>query len=152
MFSAIQQILQDLPEAMEVAGVPGVVFSIIENCRITSAHAIGVSDSETRELIAENTVFQVGSLGKPVFAYGVLSLSQEGQIDLDTPLNDYLSLPESEELPQLKTITARQALTHTTGLQNWRFNDEDKLAFDFQPGTNFSYSGEGFFYVQRVIE
>ncbi|HJR81730.1 MAG TPA: serine hydrolase domain-containing protein, partial [Anaerolineales bacterium] len=47
---------------------------------------------------------------------------------------------------------ARQALTHTTGLQNWRFNDEDKLAFDFQPGTNFSYSGEGFFYVQRVIE
>jgi CubicO group peptidase (beta-lactamase class C family) len=137
---------------MEVAGVPGIVFSFIEKNRVLSTHAIGVKNAETKEPVAENTVFQAASLSKPVFTYGVLSLQQEGRIDLDKPLNDYLSLPESDEIPQLKQITARQALTHTTGLQNWRFDIGDKFEFGFEPGKGFAYSGEGFFYVQRVIE
>jgi CubicO group peptidase (beta-lactamase class C family) len=113
---------------------------------------MGVTNSETREPISENTVFQAASLSKPVFTYGVLSLQQQGKLELDRPLHDYLPLPESEYAPQLKQITARQALTHTTGLQNWRFGPEDQLKFAFEPGTSFSYSGEGFFYVQRVVE
>jgi CubicO group peptidase (beta-lactamase class C family) len=143
---------ENISRNMEVTGVPGLVFSLIESGQLKSTYTIGVKNSETKEPVAENTILQAASLSKPVFTYGVLSLEQEGKLDLDKPLDDYLSLPESDELPQLKQITARQALTHTTGLQNWRFNSEDKFEFGFSPGTDFSYSGEGFFYVQRVIE
>lgn len=141
-----------IEQNMEVAGIPGIVFSLIEKHQLTSTYTIGVKNSETQEPSTENTVFQAASLSKPVFSYGVLSLQQEGRIELDRPLHDYLPLPESTEVHQLKQITARQALTHSTGLQNWRFDSEDKLEFAFEPGTNFSYSGEGFFYLQRVIE
>jgi CubicO group peptidase (beta-lactamase class C family) len=40
-------------------------------------------------------------------------------------------------------------LTHTSGLPNW---SSDPLAFDFKPGTNWQYSGEGFMLLQRVVE
>lgn len=145
-------LIENIQHYIEVAGVPGLVFSIIERGQLKSTHAVGVKNSETQEPITSATVFQAASFSKPVFTYGVLLLVREGKLDLDKALNDYLSLPEANEIPQLKQITARQALTHTTGLQNWRFDSEDKFEFAFPPGTNFSYSGEGFFYVQRVVE
>jgi CubicO group peptidase (beta-lactamase class C family) len=144
--------LETIKQNMEAAGMPGLALSILENHQLKSTHAIGVKNADTKEPVTENTTFEAASLSKPVFTYGVLSLVREGKIDLDRPLNDYLSLPESNEIPQLRRITARQALTHTTGLQNWRSKIEDKLKFAFEPGTGFSYSGEGFFYVQRVVE
>ena len=147
--SSLQQIIET---GMEVAGIPGIALCIIEGNSLAETQVFGVKDSETREPVSADTVFQAASLSKPVFTYGVLSLVQEGKFDLDRPLHDYLPLPESEEIPQLKQITARQALTHTTGIQNWRFDKEDKFEFAFEPGKGFSYSGEGFFYVQDVIE
>jgi CubicO group peptidase (beta-lactamase class C family) len=145
-------LLETISQYLEVAGVPGLAFSLIENHQLKSTHVVGVKNFETKEPVVENTVFQAASLSKPVFTYGVLSLQQEGKFNLDKPLDEYLSLPEADGIPQLKRITARQALTHTTGLQNWRFDDEDRFEFAFEPGADFSYSGEGFFYVQRVIE
>jgi CubicO group peptidase (beta-lactamase class C family) len=144
--------LEKIQQDMEIAGVPGLAFSVIENYQLKSVHPVGLKNSETKQPVTENTVFEAASLSKPVFTYGALSLQREGKLDLDKPLNDYLSLPESDELPQLKRITARQALTHTTGLQNWRSRGENKFKFAFEPGSGFSYSGEGFVYVQRVIE
>ena len=144
---------EKLLEFMEAAGVPGLAFSVIQNRQIISTQVIGIKNAEIKDdPITEDTIFQAASLSKPVFTYGVLTLQQEGKLDLDKPLHDYLPLPEANEIPQLKLITARQALTHTSGLQNWRFDIEDKFEFEFEPGTGFSYSGEGFFYVQRVIE
>ena len=147
--NSTKQIIQT---GMEVASVPGIALSIMEEHKITETQVFGVKNSETREPVSTDTVFQAASLSKPVFSYGVLSLVQEGKFNLDRPLHEYLPLPEADEVPQLKQITARQALTHTTGLQNWRFDIEDKFEFAFEPGKGFSYSGEGFFYIQRVIE
>lgn len=144
--------LETIQKNMEVAGVPGLVFGIIENRQLISVQPVGVKNSETKERITENTLFEAASLSKPVLTYGILSLQNEGKFDLDKPLHDYLPLPEADEAPQLKQITARQALTHTTGLQNWRNKAEDKFKFAFAPGADFSYSGEGFFYLQRVVE
>jgi len=144
--------LENIRRDMDIAGVPGLAVSIIEDRQIKSTHAVGVKNAETQEPISGDTLFEAASLSKPVFTCGVLSLQQEGKFDLDRPLHQYLPLPESEDVPRLKQVTARQALTHTTGLQNWRFKSEDKLKFSFEPGTGFSYSGEGFFYVQRVVE
>jgi CubicO group peptidase (beta-lactamase class C family) len=54
--------------------------------------------------------------------------------------------------PRTKQVTARHALTHSAGWQNWRFAKGSQLQFAFTPGEKFQYSGEGFFLLQRVVE
>ena len=86
--------------------MPGLVFSLIEERQLKATHTAGVKNSETREPVSENTVFQAASLSKPVFAYGVLSLQQDGKFDLDKPLDDYLSGPPVR-VPLLQSVRLR---------------------------------------------
>ena len=72
-------------------------------------------------------------------------------MDLDTPLTRYTSTRFLEGDPQLNLITAHHVLTHTTGFPNWR-NNREPLAIQFTPGTKSLYSGEGFHYLQSVVE
>jgi CubicO group peptidase (beta-lactamase class C family) len=101
--------------------------------------------------VTEQTVFEAASLSKPVFAYLVLGLEREGVIDLGRPIGDYLALPNREDA-RARTITARHLLSHSGGWRNWRFAREHLLTADFEPGSRFSYSGEGFAFLQRVVE
>jgi CubicO group peptidase (beta-lactamase class C family) len=86
----------------------------------------------------------------------VLQLVEQGKLDLDKPLFDYL--PEtfvSDSEDYSKQITARMILSHTSGMPNWRKGDEERNApipIYFKPGTKFQYSGEGIYYLQRVVE
>jgi CubicO group peptidase (beta-lactamase class C family) len=66
-------------------------------------------------------------------------------------MNDYVPLPNQGDA-RAKGITARQALSHSTGWRNWRNNNTQALTADFEPGSRFGYSGEGFYFVQRVVE
>ena len=88
---------------------------------------------------------------KPVFAYAVLKLVEGGKLDLDTPLSKYLPQPYIENDERLNLITARRVLSHTTGFPNWRPGGQ-LLKIHFTPGDRFSYSGEGFVYLQKVVE
>ncbi|NUM45395.1 MAG: beta-lactamase family protein [Anaerolineales bacterium] len=144
-------LLSQLPDEMDLASVPGLVLATVQKSDI-QVYPIGVKHAQTQAPITPDTVFPAASLSKPVFAWGVLGLVEKGLFDLDRPLMAYLPLPEAESVPQLNEITARQVLSHATGLQNWRFSLDDKFEFAFQPGTGFQYSGEGYFYLQRVIE
>ena len=80
-----------------------------------------------------------------------MKLAQEGAIDLDRPLNQYLQ-EDALTGQWADKVTPRHVLTHSTGLPNWRSRDDDKLTPTFEPGTRFQYSGEGFFHLQRVVE
>jgi CubicO group peptidase (beta-lactamase class C family) len=85
-----------------------------------------------------------------VFAYAVMKLVDAGKLDLDRPLTAYL--PGTYDVgadPRLGLITARHALSHTTGLPNWRTG---ALTIQLPPGTQFSYSGEGIVYLAKVVE
>jgi CubicO group peptidase (beta-lactamase class C family) len=77
-------------------------------------------------------------------------LPSGGRLDVDPPLNDYLQAPYLDD-PRIKNVTARHVLTHTSGLLNWRPKAK-ALAFGFEPGARFSCSGEGFIYLQHVME
>ena len=92
-----------------------------------------------------DTVVEAASLSKPVFAYLVMQLVSEGVIDLDKPMNDYVPLPNQGDA-RAKVITARHALSHSTGWRNWRNNTTQALTSDFEPGSRFGYSGEGFYF------
>ncbi len=116
----------------------------------------------------DTTVFQAASLSKPVFAYAVLKLVEQGKLDLDAPVVNYL--PQQDPLayvhvqnpfsagppitdlvtaPELQTVTARMLLMHSSGLPNWA---KQPLTFSFKPGTRWQYSGEGYVLLQRAVE
>jgi Beta-lactamase len=85
-----------------------------------------------------------------VFAHAVLQLLDQGDLSLDAPLGSYLPdyLPSDD---RVSSITARQILSHSGGFPNWR-NSDVPLKTYFQPGERFSYSGEGFLYLQKAVE
>src|SRR5262249_11831103 len=96
-------------------------------------------------------IFEAASLTKPVVAYAALKLADSGQLDLDAPLSKYLPEPYIKDDDRLKLITTRRVLSHTTGFPNWRPAGQP-LKIHFTPGERFSYSGEGYVYLQKVIE
>lgn len=157
IFSEKINIIEKLtPDLMNELNVPGVSISIIQNCQIAYSKSFGATDANTETPVDDNTMFEACSMSKPVFAYLVLKLVDCGKLDLDKPLYNYLSekfICEDEEYP--KQITARMILTHTSGMPNWRKGDEERNAqipIYFEPGTKFQYSGEGIYYLQRVVE
>ena len=147
----IDRLERNLPQWMKEGDVPGLSIALVRDGEIAWRHAFGVKNATTKEPVADGTVFEAASLSKPVFAYAIMKLVDSGKFDLDKPLNQYL--PGDYDVgpdPRLGQITARRVLSHTTGFPNWR--GESMLKIFFTPGEKFSYSGEGFVYLSKVIE
>jgi CubicO group peptidase (beta-lactamase class C family) len=140
-----------IPELMEQANIPGLSLVVFRNQETIYSGAFGVRSVDTREPVTEQTVFSAASLSKPVFAYALLQLVQAGRFDLDRPLHQYLPYPRLEHDARRERITARQVLSHQSGLPNWQWN-APRLEFKFDPGERFGYSGEGFVYLMKVVE
>lgn len=79
----------------------------------------------------------------------VLKLASLGKWDLDEPIYKYWNDPDVENDPRSKKLTTRHILSHQTGFPNWRYK---KLDFQFEPGTKYQYSGEGFEYLRKALE
>ncbi|MFT5049765.1 MAG: CubicO group peptidase (beta-lactamase class C family) [Chlamydiales bacterium] len=133
------------------AGVPGVSIALTNRDGLQWSGTSGVRDARQPGAVDRNTVFEAASLSKPVFAYAVLQLVDEGLLELDTPLVEYAPLNDIAHDPRHKKLTARMVLSHSTGLPNWR-PDGGRLDFEADPGSGWRYSGEGFVLLQRVIE
>jgi len=151
--SAVTRLEQTIPHLMTEADIPGLSIAVIRDSKMIWTRAFGVTNSETKALVNDNTVFEAASLTKPLFAYAVLKLVDNGKLDLDTPLVKYLpGRYDVGDDPRLDQITARHVLSHTTGFPNWRPRGDKTLKMYFTPGDRFSYSGEGFVYLSKVVE
>ncbi|MBX7110134.1 MAG: beta-lactamase family protein [Chitinophagales bacterium] len=164
-FAALDDSIQSL---MKAANVQGLAISIFNNNKPVYKKTYGYKRLDTKEPIKGSTNIYGASLSKPVFAVMVMQLVEEGVLDLDKPLQDYLPKPIYEYTPSKKwhddysslrndtlyqRITARMCLDHTSGFPNWRWYEPDeKLRVDFTPGSRYSYSGEGLVYLQVVLE
>jgi len=146
------EFIAQIPQMMEWANVPGLSVAIVKDGKITWTRSFGVKKAGATDPVDDNTLIACGSLSKPVFAYGVLKLREDKLLDLDRPLISYLNSSDLPDDPRTKQITARHCLTHSAGWQNWRFRAGDQLQFAFNPGERFSYSGEGMYLLQRVVE
>jgi len=155
---------------MSMTGAKGLALAIIDGGQVRCVQAYGVRNAQGDPLRTD-TVMYGASLTKTVFAYSVLQLVDQGEIALDTPLADYLDKPLTDydtnaiypdkygpyrdlaSDPRWRRITARQVLTHSTGFPNFWWDEPDrKLRIHFDPGTRYSYSGEGMILLQFVIE
>lgn len=139
-----------IPKWMEEAGVPGLAIAMVGSGEVW-CRGYGVQSLVDPRPIDEETIFEACSLSKPLFAYAVLQLHERGLLDLDAPLGGYLESPYLSDEPWLERVSARQVLCHTAGFANWR-PEGGRLQVHLEPGTRFSYSGEGYLYLQRVVE
>lgn len=144
--------VERLPKLMEWANVPGLAVAILKGGRPFWSGGFGIKKAGENAPVTTDTLFGAASLSKPVLAYAILRMRDEKLIDLDRPLWNYLPYEDLPAGDQAKAITARHVLGHSSGLQNWRFNREQKLEFAFKQGERFQYSGEAFYYLQRVLE
>ena len=146
-----------LKPAMERGHIPDVAIAFFSRNRVQTLFC-----TSSAEVLFPDAIYEAASLSKPVLALGVLTLVQEGKLDLDRPLSTYLShayehqdnpfrpgATDAVSDPRFSKITARMVLSHTSGLPNWSHNGPLTLQSD--PGTKWSYSGEGYVYLQAVV-
>jgi CubicO group peptidase (beta-lactamase class C family) len=145
------QLEKDIPALMEKAGVPGLSIAVIRSGKTVWTDSFGVRSEATKKPVKADTMFNVGSLSKPVFAYGVLKLVDAGKLKLDEPLAPYLSKEFTVDDPRFSQITARIVLSHRTGFPNWP-RDGQPLVIHFTPGERFSYSGAGIVLLSKAVE
>jgi CubicO group peptidase (beta-lactamase class C family) len=137
---------------MDSSSIKGLSIALINDGKIVYNNEIGIRNQYSQKPIDNNTIFEAASLSKPLFAFFVLKLIQEHKMELDTPLYKYFPYADIEHDDRYKSITSRMVLSHTTGFPNWRWQNADQqLDIKFQPGSKFSYSGEGYEYLKKTI-
>jgi len=159
----IAELEEAVPKLMEKANIPGLSIALIRKGEIIWQKGFGVKSTKTGEPANRETIFEAASLTKPLFAYAVLRLVDEGVLDLDTPLIKYLP-QENIEKDLLKhsldfegfrsdwfrKITARQVLSHSSGMPHGERGKPYPLFFE--PGEKYKYSAQGYWYLQLVVE
>lgn len=155
-----RQLDAEIDRLLAVGKIPGLAAAVIENGKLTHVVARGVRNEKGDPLTAD-TIMYAASLTKLAFAYYVLMLVDDGKLDLDKSIAQYLPkpLPDYPRYADLagddrwRTITARRLLTHSSGLADQRFYDpENKFRFNLEPGSRYAYSNEGINLLQFVIE
>jgi CubicO group peptidase (beta-lactamase class C family) len=139
---------------LEETRTPGAVVAIVQGETIVYQKGFGVSNVETSQPAAPEMLFRIGSMTKMYTAAALVSLAEEGKIDLNAPIGKYMEwLP-----PRLASVTAHQLMSHTAGLADgaalFGKHDEGALAeevrgykdsmFFADPGAVFSYANPGF--------
>jgi len=139
-------------------GVPGMSLAVIGNNEVVYTNAYGYVEKDKAKKVNENTVFEACSLSKSLIVYMINKLLDKGEFDLDKPMYQYYEYQQAgvkilHHDERYKLLTPRMALNHSTGLENWRWeNDEDKLEFIANPGEKYTYSGEGYHYLSEILE
>jgi CubicO group peptidase (beta-lactamase class C family) len=165
----------NLAERMKHYNVKGVSVAVINNGKIEWAKGYGVRETETNLPVTVDTLFQAGSISKPVSAMGALKIVQDGKLNLDEDVNKKLvrwKMPENDFTKEQK-VTLRRLLSHSAGVSVWGFGGypaNTKLLPDVQqildgsapantkpvrviglPGAKWSYSGGGFTVIQLLM-
>jgi CubicO group peptidase (beta-lactamase class C family) len=149
---------------MEESGTPGMSVAVGIDGAIVWAEGFGYADVEQRVPVWEETKFRIGSVSKPLTAAAVGLLVEQGRLDLDAPIQQYVPAFPQKRWP----ITTRQVAGHLSGIRHYRgdetlsavryqtvtdglaiFQDDTLL---FQPGERFSYSSYGWNLISAVVE
>jgi CubicO group peptidase (beta-lactamase class C family) len=106
-----------MPLLLQELSLPGIAIALIERCQVQAVRCYGFANKERQELLGEDHRFRLASISKPVSALGVMTLVERGLLDLDAPIDTYLTrwhLPTDGIDPE--GITARGLLSHSAGL------------------------------------
>ena len=165
-----------VPPLMEKADVPGVAIALVQDGALAWTRGFGFADREARAPVTDHTVFQVASISKSVAAWGVMILVEKGKLELDEPVEHYLTrwhMPTTDSGIYRNEVTTRRLLSHTAGLSLHGYpgfdpdsgplpslesnlsgatNGAGDVHLAFRPGTRWEYSGGGFTILQLLVE
>jgi CubicO group peptidase (beta-lactamase class C family) len=161
---------REVSKVMNRTRANGMAVAVIDHGKVAYVQSYGIRNARGEPLNRE-TVMYGASLTKTVFAYTVMQLVDQGKLNLDVPIKNDLDNPlptygpdpvfpdkhgpykDLADDPRWEKITPRMCLTHSTGFNNfWFIEPDQKLRIHFDPGTRYSYSGEGLILLQFVIE
>ncbi len=138
---------------MKEYDIPGLAIAVINDGKVVYHQTKGFANVANKIPVTDKTIFEGASLSKPVFGFFIMTFVEEGILDLDKPLYEYMEYPDIAHDERYKKITARMALSHRSGFPNWREDNKDgKLNIQFDPGTDYFYSGEGYQFVTQVLK
>lgn len=170
----IPRIEQVVTVGMETYKVPGVSIAVIEGGRVEWARGYGVKEAGKPDPVTPETMFQAGSISKPVAALVALRFVQDGRLRLDEDVNAKLlswHVPENELTSQHK-VTLRGLLSHSAGLSVHGFPgyaagaevptvvqvldgvkpaNTEAVRVVLVPGTEWRYSGGGYTILQQLL-
>ncbi len=164
-----------LDERMKYYNVNGISIVVIKDFKIDWAKGYGLSDSLSGRQVNTATLFQVGSISKAINGLGVLSLVQNGKLDLDKEINEFLKSWKFpyDSLSKGKKITLANLLSHTAGLSGHGFPgyfigdtipslieildgkapaNTKAIRSEFEPSLKYKYSGGGTTISQLIIQ
>jgi CubicO group peptidase (beta-lactamase class C family) len=138
----------EIQALLEQHKIPSLALGVIENGQLQQVRVFSADGKSPMQ-----GLYNVASLTKPVVALVVLKLINNGQWTLDGPLSEHYVDRDLSGHPMLNKLSTRHVLSHQTGFPNWRYQAKDKkLTFEFEPGSEYQYSGEGFEYLRKAVE
>ncbi|MEM7129447.1 MAG: serine hydrolase domain-containing protein [Chloroflexota bacterium] len=163
-----------LNERMIHYNVPGMSIAVINNGVIEWAKGYGLTDAAHRKPVTTETLFAAASISKPVTALAILRLVEQGLLDLETDINQYLKQWKvlENELTQSSQVTLRHILSHMSGLDAGNYSgygpdepaptliqllngeapsNSGPVQVITEPGTREAYSGPGYWVLQQLI-
>lgn len=164
-----------LAERMRYHKVPGASVAVIRNYAIDYTRSYGLADTTRKLPATDSTLYSAGSISKMVTAIIALQLVEAGQMQLDTPINQYLRSWKlaDNDLTRAKPVTLRMLLSHTAGTSQSAYfgftpdkaplptlvetlsgapvAEARPVVVNSEPGKEFRYSGGGYMVVQLAI-
>lgn len=168
-----EELNEVVPPLLEDNNVPGTEVGVIHNGAVSYTLSFGYADATSQSSVTDQHLFSVGSISKVVAAWGVMHLVDQGLLDLDKPVADYLTrwqLPDSQF--DNNGVTPRRLLSHTAGLSlsgypgflpgqqlpsveaslSGETNGAGAVEVEFAPGSKWQYSGGGYTLLQLLVE
>jgi CubicO group peptidase (beta-lactamase class C family) len=145
--------------------IPGALVAVASGGELLHIKAYGLANVELGVPVSADSVFEIGSISKQFVAAVALMLAEEGRLDLDAGIHEYLPYLPGEWLG----VTMRQLLNHTSGIPDYeeirtydvyrfRLTPEDVVRIaqsrpvDFAPGEGWYYSNTGYFLASMIVE
>lgn len=174
-----QEIDAFLDRAVAETHIPGLVALVVDRDRILYRRAVGQRSAAGDVAMTDDTIFNIASMTKPIATTAIMMLVEEGKLDLDDPISEYVAELGGKPVldtfdfedasfttrPAASEITIRQLLSHSSGLVYNFASDElarwsaanpgvdpiTSFPLLFDPGTGWAYAG-GIAVVGRVLE
>ncbi len=175
LLEGVKPVLMELKERMAHYHVPGLSLAVVHNGQIAWSAGYGAGETGSDTRLTPDTLFQAASISKPVTSLAALRLVQEGRLDLDRNVNDYLHSWHlaDNQFTQEHKVTLRCLLSHTAGVSvsgfpGYAFGEPvptlhqildgappantPPIRVEAEPGKRWSYSGGGYTVIQQLLE
>lgn len=150
---ALQRLDEYIARHMNENGAPGITVALADRKGLIRTTQYGFADLKARMPVKPDTLFEIGSISKSFVAIAVVQLSEEGKLDLQKPVKDYL--PWLKVDSSYAPFTTHHLLSHTSGLSAVPLLMRvapTPLRTGFEPGTRFVYSNIGYVLLGLLLE